>query len=115
MGPVAQDFRAAFGLGDTDRGITTVDVGGVALAGVKALDTRTEAQTVRIDALEADLRARELERHNAEQRERIATLEQELRQAEAQRESLARRLERLEALLPGSRPEAAATRTTSLD
>lgn len=99
MGPVAQDFHAAFGLGDTDRGITTVDVGGVALAGVKALDTRTEAQTARIDALEADLRARVLERHNAEQQERIATLEQQLRQAEAERDGLERRLERLEALL----------------
>lgn len=102
MGPVAQDFRAAFGLGDTDRGITTVDVGGVALAGVKALDARTAAQTARLDTLEAGLRAPESERHNAEQRERIAMLERELREAKAERESLARRLKRLEELLLGS-------------
>lgn len=37
MGPMAQDFRAAFGLGDDDKHIATVDADGVALAGVQAL------------------------------------------------------------------------------
>ena len=41
MGPTAQDFRAAFGLGDFPLRINTVDADGVALAGVKALDART--------------------------------------------------------------------------
>jgi Chaperone of endosialidase len=37
MGPMAQDFYAAFGLGEDDRHISTVDADGVALAGVQAL------------------------------------------------------------------------------
>ena len=41
MGPTAQDFRKAFGLGDTDKAIATVDADGVSLAAVKALIQRT--------------------------------------------------------------------------
>ncbi len=37
MGPTAQDFYAAFGLGEDNTHISTVDADGVALAGVKAL------------------------------------------------------------------------------
>jgi hypothetical protein len=37
MGPMAQDFRAAFGLGVDDKNITTSDVGGVALAAIQGL------------------------------------------------------------------------------
>ena len=37
LGPMAQDFRAAFGLGNTDSGIFTVDADGVALAAIQAL------------------------------------------------------------------------------
>jgi hypothetical protein len=35
LGPVAQDFRAAFGLGQDERSIATVDEGGVALAAME--------------------------------------------------------------------------------
>jgi hypothetical protein len=41
MGPTAQDFRKAFGHGDTDKAIATVDADGVSLAAVKALLQRT--------------------------------------------------------------------------
>jgi hypothetical protein len=41
VGPTAQDFRNAFGLGDTDKAIASVDADGVSLAGVKALVQRT--------------------------------------------------------------------------
>jgi trimeric autotransporter adhesin len=42
VGPVAQDFYAAFHLGGTDSlGINTISIDGVNMAGVKALDTRT--------------------------------------------------------------------------
>src|SRR5579884_186853 len=37
MGPMAQDFRAAFGLGDTDRAYDSVDAHGVTLAAIKGL------------------------------------------------------------------------------
>jgi hypothetical protein len=37
IGPMAQDFAAAFGVGDDDRVIYTVDAQGVALAAIQAL------------------------------------------------------------------------------
>ena len=37
MGPMAQDFRAAFGLGDGSTRISTVDADGVALAAIQGL------------------------------------------------------------------------------
>jgi hypothetical protein len=41
MGPTAQDFSAAFGLGDTDRAISTVDADRVVLAAIQAFTART--------------------------------------------------------------------------
>lgn len=37
MGPMAQDFREAFGLGEDEKHISTVDAQGVALAAIQAL------------------------------------------------------------------------------
>jgi hypothetical protein len=54
LGPMAQDFYAAFALGDSDKAISTVDEGGVALAAAKALDARTLTQQQEIDALRAE-------------------------------------------------------------
>ena len=60
MGPMAQDFYAAFGLGADDRHIVTVDADGVALAAIQGLrdmlrekDAEIVAQRLRLDALEA--------------------------------------------------------------
>jgi hypothetical protein len=41
MGPMAQDFYAAFGLGHDDKHINTVDIDGVNMLGVQALEKRT--------------------------------------------------------------------------
>ncbi len=41
LGPTAQDFYAAVGLGSDERSIGTVDADGVALVAVQALDVRT--------------------------------------------------------------------------
>jgi hypothetical protein len=41
LGPTAQDFRAAFGLGESDTTITTVDIDGVNMLAVQALERRT--------------------------------------------------------------------------
>jgi len=41
VGPTAQDFHAAFGLGTDPRRIGTVDADGIALAAIKALEART--------------------------------------------------------------------------
>lgn len=61
LGPMAQDFRAAFGLGADSVSIGTVDADGVALAGVQALDARTLGQEKQLAGLQAEnqaLRAR---------------------------------------------------------
>jgi hypothetical protein len=43
LGPMAQDFREVFGLGDDDRSIHVVDGQGVTLAAIQALLARVEA------------------------------------------------------------------------
>ena len=54
LGPMAQDFRAAFGLGDDDRTYYAVDAQGVALAAIKALNEEVTAQEARIEKLERE-------------------------------------------------------------
>jgi hypothetical protein len=54
LGPMAQDFRAAFGLGEDDRHISTVDEEGVALAAIKALAADAAATGTAIAKLRAD-------------------------------------------------------------
>jgi len=62
MGPMAQDFYAAFGLGEDDKHISTIDPDGVALAAIQGLyelvkekDVRIAAQESRISDLETRL------------------------------------------------------------
>lgn len=55
LGPTAQDFRRAFGLGLDSRHIDTVDSDGVSLAGIRALYRLVQAQQREIDALEKSL------------------------------------------------------------
>jgi hypothetical protein len=69
LGPTAQDFRAAFGLGSDDKVIGTVDADGVALAGVQALDRRTTQQQADLTAARA-----EIEKLRAENRDLAARL-----------------------------------------
>ncbi|HMO51804.1 MAG TPA: tail fiber domain-containing protein, partial [Kiritimatiellia bacterium] len=57
IGPMAQDFHAAFGFGNTDTGIMTVDADGVALAAIQALAQRNEELSKENDALRARLEA----------------------------------------------------------
>ena len=63
MGPMAQDFFAAFGLGDSERHIGSVDADGVALAAIQGLHA------------EANERLQALENENHLLRERLARLE----------------------------------------
>ena len=53
IGPMAQDFFAAFALGDSDKLLNSGDVGGVALAAIQSLHAITSDQEERIAALEA--------------------------------------------------------------
>lgn len=69
MGPVAQDFYAAFGLGPDDRHIPTVDADGVALAAIQGLNQALEEKEARISRLEVQ---------NAALEARLAALEARL-------------------------------------
>lgn len=50
VGPVAQDFYAAFGVGSDDKGINTLDADGVALAAIQGLNAKVEAENQRLKA-----------------------------------------------------------------
>jgi hypothetical protein len=64
IGPTAQDFRAAFDLGTSDKHIGTIDADGVALAAIQALYEIVEEKDARIAALEARLTALEKRDHS---------------------------------------------------
>jgi hypothetical protein len=56
IGPVAQDFHAAFGLnGDDDKHIATVDADGVALAAIQGLNQKLEQKETEITQLKHEL------------------------------------------------------------
>jgi hypothetical protein len=59
LGPMAQDFRAAFGLGEDDKHISAVDEEGVALAAIKALQTEVAEKDQKLNNLEARIEALE--------------------------------------------------------
>ena len=76
MGPVAEDFKAAFGLAGDGKSIATVDADGVAMAAIQGLNAKLEAE-------------------NAELRERNQKIESRMNE-------LAERLQQLEARLDGA-------------
>ena len=73
IGPMAQDFHAAFAVGTDDKHINTVDEGGVALAAIQELYRENLAKEKQIEELKssnADLKA-----SNAALEKRLAALE----------------------------------------
>lgn len=52
VGPTAQDFRAAFGLGTSDEMISLVDADGINMLAIQALERRTRTLEARVAALE---------------------------------------------------------------
>src|SRR6185503_18610490 len=70
MGPMAQDFASAFQLGADDHHLAPVDVGGVALAAIKALNEVVQEKDAKLKALEAQ---------NAQLAERLAAIEAALK------------------------------------
>lgn len=73
LGPMAQDFRAAFALGRDERHIATVDIEGVALAAIQGLNQKLEDQLAQ-KQVELEL----LKSQNRALAERLSTLEQTL-------------------------------------
>jgi hypothetical protein len=69
IGPMAQDFKAAFGVGTDDKHIFQIDADGVSFAAIQALTHRIAALSLAQDTLERD---------NAELRSRVKYLEREI-------------------------------------
>ncbi|RMF28046.1 MAG: hypothetical protein D6759_16565, partial [Chloroflexi bacterium] len=86
MGPTAQDFYAAFGLGADDKHIAPLDSNGVALAAIQGLYRR-------VQALEAENRA--LREENADQQAQIDALRRENAELRAQIEEIQAQLAEL--------------------
>jgi hypothetical protein len=73
MGPMAQDLYAAFGLGESERHISTIDADGLALVSIQALYRRSQDQATRIERLEAEVSSYKEEKADLEAR--VAALE----------------------------------------
>jgi Chaperone of endosialidase len=61
VGPMAQDFKAAFGLGNSDKTIGYLDASGVALAAVQGLNQKLTAELQRENAENVQLRQQLIE------------------------------------------------------
>lgn len=68
MGPMAQDFYAAYGLGVDGKHLAPLDVNGVTLAGMQELYSLVQTKDVRIGELESQLDQLEVENASLEQR-----------------------------------------------
>jgi hypothetical protein len=79
MGPMAQDFHAAFGLnGEDDTHINLADSAGVSLVAIQELNKRLKQKDAQIDAMKAQIarNAVQLAEMNAAFSARVAKLEQ---------------------------------------
>jgi len=77
MGPMAQDFYAAFQLGESDKGIDTVDADGVALAAIQGVNALLTEKDGQIAALREE-ENREISALRAEKDREITSLNAEL-------------------------------------
>jgi hypothetical protein len=56
IGPMAQDFFAAFNVGDSDKTIATIDPDGVALAAIQGLNEELKDRDAKIEGLQQQLK-----------------------------------------------------------
>ena len=76
MGPMAEDFFAAFKLGGSDKSIGIQDLTGVSLAAIKALDERTlQLQQKQSEVAQLRLQVAQLESANQAMERRLTALE----------------------------------------
>lgn len=71
IGPMAQDFYAAFGFGESDTTIATIDVDGLSLLAIQALSRKTEDlknKTAEIEKLKAQIYKMEVDKKILEKR-----------------------------------------------
>jgi hypothetical protein len=69
IGPMAQDFRAAFGVGEDERHINLIDASGVALSAIQGLYQMVQQKDTELEAIRSQ---------NAALAARLAALEQAL-------------------------------------
>jgi hypothetical protein len=77
IGPMAQDFYAAFNVGPDDKHITTVDEGGVALAAIQGLNQKVDEKEAR--SQEQALEIKNLKQKNDRLAARLNELEAAVR------------------------------------
>ena len=77
IGPMAQDFYAAFNVGSDDKHIATVDADGVALAAIQGLNEKVEGRM-----RYAEVRSRKLEQKLEQKEKEIAELKSRLNNLE---------------------------------
>jgi cell division protein FtsB len=80
LGPMAEDFYAAFGLGTGNASIGVQDLASVSLAGVKALEARTaelQSKTAEIEELRNEVA--QLRAANAALDQRLTAIEASLK------------------------------------
>jgi hypothetical protein len=87
LGPMAEDFQAAFGMGSSDKVINSLDGHGVAFAAIQGLYQLAQEQAATIAAQGAELAAR---------REQVAALERQVAAQATRQEALEVRLATLE-------------------
>jgi hypothetical protein len=92
IGPVAQDFYAAFGLGEDNHYISSVDADGVAMAAIQGLYQMTQEKQALIETLQVD---------NSRQAAQIEALQVENKQQAVQLAALDARLTVLENKVKG--------------
>ncbi len=73
MGPMAEDFYQAFKLGHTRKGLSAVDTSGVALAAIKALNSKLKA--TQADLLDKDSQIAELQQRMADMEIQVAEVQ----------------------------------------
>ena len=93
MGPMAQDFAAAFGLGGDETRLATVDVDGVMMAAIKGLNLRISEKEAQLNEKDLDFQA--LEKQNQDLAKIVQELAQALKQEAAERKNLEARLSHL--------------------
>jgi hypothetical protein len=76
FGPMAQDFYAAFGLGENNKSIDTIDLDGVALSSIQGLYTMAKQQDAEVASLKSENDAQQKKIDDLESR--LAALEQSI-------------------------------------
>jgi hypothetical protein len=80
IGPVAQDFHAAFKIGTDDRHIAPLDEGGVALAAIQGLNQKVEEReaALRTELKQKQTEITELKQKNTALEQRLSVIERML-------------------------------------